>query len=223
MRPPPVTWRCAGVFVAALTFGCGDDESSKTEERLDSAVARLATIAAPGQDGWKAGNDVTCVEPGSDADATLLVTLKLSNFALRPRFGCGDLTQCGFVEISLIDAAGDLVLQRQAAASTINLPFATLEQPEGRFAFEARLLNEAGELFTLADSGVPCGGDSQCRHELDVRRVCNPVADADTPEDASQTPEHDASSDRDAGLVDMDAGQTQDAAATSDAGLDASL
>ncbi|HEX2882115.1 MAG TPA: hypothetical protein VHO25_21495 [Polyangiaceae bacterium] len=208
-------------LVAPFAPGCGDDPPGANEAPATEPSLTLLSVTGAGARGWHRGDDTACVEFGHDPLQTLIAQVRIDgDWLVRPLHNCESRTRCGYVEITVSNEQGDVLLTEAAASLSINLPFAGITVPTGSsLTFTARLMDQNGEPYIVADGGL-CGRDDTCSATLSLTPDCvgstpDPdasVVDAALTPDATTTP-------ADAGPAGVDAG-TPDASAPDAASAD---
>jgi hypothetical protein len=172
----------------------------------------IRSITGAGGSGWKLGETPSCVELGKDAKKTIVVQTRIGgDWLLRPLGFCEKDAQCGFIEASVSDIAGNVLLSQTAATTAIELPFAGLAEPEGTRLFKVRLLHDDGTEFFIGDGGTVCEALDDCAISVEIRSNCGGA-----PNDDGGSPEA-GSNDLDAGRLDGAADATTPDATTPDA------
>jgi hypothetical protein len=168
----PLLW---GVLGAALWLaqGCGDDPPGAGDAPATEPSLTLLSVTGAGAGGWRRGNAAECVELGHDPQQSLIAQVRIDgDWLLRPLHNCESRTRCGYVEISVSDDAGVLLLTEAAAALSINLPLAGLSLAEGTsLTFEARLMDQNGSPYVVEDGGL-CGPTDTCSVTLSLAQHC---------------------------------------------------
>jgi hypothetical protein len=163
---------------------------------------------------------------GHDPLQTLIAQVRIDgDWLVRPLHNCASRTRCGYVEVTVSNEQGAVLLTEAAASLSINLPFAGLPVPDGSsLTFAARLMDQNGEPYVVADAGL-CGREDTCSITLTLAQRCAGSApqldagagDASLMADAGAVP-------ADASSGNVDASDTLlDAAALADGALDANL
>lgn len=194
---------------APLTQGCGDDPPGANDAPATEPSLTLLSVVGAGAQGWQRGDDVTCVERGQDAFQTLIAQVRIDgDWLLRPLHNCESRTRCGYVEVSVTNGQGQLLLTEAAASLSINLPLAGLGVPDdSALTFSARLMDQYGNPYVVADGGL-CGEADTCSITLSLADACSgsslqdggatdaqasgPDATIDLPDATSPIPNQDA-------------------------------
>ncbi len=208
-------------LLAPFAQGCGDDPPGANEAPATEPSLTLLSVMGAGAGGWERGDSTACVALGQDELHTMVAQVRIDgDWLLRPLHNCQSRTRCGYVEITVTNAQGEVRLTEAAASLSINLPFAGLTLAEGSsLNFAARLMYQNGDAYVVADGGV-CGHEDTCSVKLSLDQQCAgapPEMDSSLPDDAAASP--DMPSVPDSGV--LDAGP--DAAPVADASPDSSV
>ncbi|MBI3202297.1 MAG: hypothetical protein HYZ29_12195 [Myxococcales bacterium] len=179
-----------GLFAALVMTACGDDDESTPPAAPPPPVLSIARVQGVGGPSWRP-DDPGCVELGHDADQTVVVTLELANFTLRPPGTCGSARVCG-TAVLRVDPSGEAeALRVQAAQSTIEAGLATLGA--GQHTFRVELRDRNGEPVLDAETKAPLFSEVA----LEVKPVggCGGGTDGGTDGGSDASPDADASSD----------------------------
>ncbi len=180
-------------LLAPFAQGCGDDPPGANEAPATEPSLTLLSVVGAGAGGWERGDSTTCVAIGQDELQTVIVQVRIDgDWLLRPLHNCQSRTRCGYVEITVTNAQGDVLLTEAAASLSINLPFAGLSVPAGStLSFTAKLMDQNGDEYVVADGGV-CGHDDTCSVTLSLDQNCAgspPNTDSSVPNDAATSPD----------------------------------
>ncbi len=179
-----------------------------------SLALESTTLAADGSLASQCGG-ACCVEVGTDAIPTVVVTATLSdpNFLLRPPGMCGGNTQCGYLALEVDPSeAGPLRIVRSAIANVL-LPAADLEGLH-RIYVELRSENdlpmgdaEGQAVHAEVDVVLSPPGGCSALPDAGVDAMTDAAGDSET--DAAGDSETDAAGDSetDSGAASEDAGQ----------------
>jgi hypothetical protein len=159
---------------APLTQACGDDPPGANDAPVTEPSLTLLSVIGAGADGWQRGDDEQCVERGHDPLQTLIAQVRIDgDWVLRPLFNCESRTRCGYVEVSVTNAQGQLLLTEAAASLSINLPVADLNLAnDSELTFTARLMDQSGNPYVVADGGL-CGETDTCSITLSLTDACD--------------------------------------------------
>jgi len=193
-----------GLLGALATGACGDDESGGSS--TPAAPPGLSIVAVQGVGGprWEPGKG-ECVELGQDPDQTVVVTIAVSSFLLRPPGTCSSGSQCG-TALLRIDPSGDSeALQVRAAQTALEAKLGTLGA--GSHVFRVELRDDGDAPVIDKEAGGPLV--SEVTLTVKAPGGCGGAVDAGGDADASAS---------DAG----DAGDAGDAMPEAEAGDDGS-
>jgi hypothetical protein len=110
----------AGLLLALIPSACGDDDTKSPSPKPTPTLA-IASVSSAGGPTWAPGS-AGCVEIGSDPGGTILVTLQIKDFSLRPPGACGGLRPCGTALLFL-----DGATVAESATTAISVPFGQLD------------------------------------------------------------------------------------------------
>jgi len=148
MRLDGLAW----LLACALLAACGSDSTATTAPPAKVSL-RIKSLIPVGEAAWHAppaGEDVGYPSVAIGCDRTLGVELELENFSLRAPNACGGAVQCGYDQVSLLDAAdGSLVLGPVQSASNVPLlDLSGLEPLAGAYLVRPELLTTVGTIYT---------------------------------------------------------------------------
>lgn len=131
------------LLVTATACG-GDDSASSPSAPPPPPELAILELRPAGGPAWAPGG--SCVELGRDPAGTIVASVgpnpspgTLSNWTLRPRWGCEE-SRCGYVVIRIDpDSDGGAALVESAASTSISLPLALLPEPAGQHTVRAEL------------------------------------------------------------------------------------
>lgn len=160
-------------LLAPFAQGCGDDPPGANEAPVTEPSLTLLSVVGAGAGGWERGDSTACVALGQDDLQTVIAQVRIDgDWLLRPLHNCQSRTRCGYVEITVTNPQGEVVLIEAAASLSINLPFAGLSVPAGStLNFTARLMDQNGDEYVVADGGV-CSHDDTCSVTLSLDQNC---------------------------------------------------
>lgn len=201
-----------GLSAALLVTACGDDDETTPPDPPPPPTLSIVAVQGVGGPRWQP-SDPGCVELGHDTDQTVVVTIAVTDFALRPPGTCGSARVCGTAVLRVDPSGSGEALVVQAAQTALEAKLGALGAGSHTFRVELRdrdgapVLDEETQAPLAAEATLAvkpvggCGG-------LDGGADAGPDADAeaDTGADA------DASAD-----AESDAGDAGDAADATDA------
>jgi hypothetical protein len=204
------------IIGAGLAVSCGGDDEVQPPKPATPPTMAIASLTSAGGPQWKRGDSDTCVERGRDDRDTIVLTVSLTDFVLRPPGTC-NVNACGQLLVR-VDPSGDSEAVRIGAAQTsVDLPFNDL--PDGSHTLRAELNYTSGKSVLDVDKN-PLVDEVT----VDLRPIggCTGATDAgtDAPTDAAIDAANDGASDA---SDDADTGTDAptDASSDADAGPDA--
>ncbi|MCC6216760.1 MAG: hypothetical protein IT376_18010 [Polyangiaceae bacterium] len=145
------------VGLAGATACSDEDSGAAVAAPLPPPELEILGMQPAGGPAWSPGDP--CLERGRDASGTVAVSLgpnpqpgTLSNWTLRPRYGCDD-SRCGYVVLRVDPGAdGGEALSVSASATSVALPLGSLPAPDGPHTLRAELHHAVSlTAFTTVD------------------------------------------------------------------------
>lgn len=180
-------------LVAFVAAGCSS--STNPSVSLGAPAIHIAELAPTGGPSWKPGSKL-CVELGRDPAETIGVKIALTNWTLRPPYGCSGTPQCGYVRLRIDPNAGSSAFQTIAAATLVSVPMTSVAHPIGQHTFRVDLLTDSGQQAVGAHAApltdqvtVETGAPGHCTAPsdggFDAPAEAAPDAPSDAPSDAA--------------------------------------
>ena len=214
----------------AAVVSCGGDDESNPPAPPTPPTMKVVSLTSAGGPQWKPADADNCVERGRDDKGTVVLSVALTDFILRPPDTCA-VSACGQLRLR-IDPSGETEAVRIDAAQTaIDVPMSDL--PEGSHVLRAELYFNSGRAALDADKNPVvdevsidlkpvggCGGATDAGSDAasDAGAEGGLDAAADATSDSSTDSASDASSD--AGDAGVDVLQEVGTDAASDASAD---
>lgn len=210
-----------GLSAALLVTACGDDDETTPPDPPPPPTLSIVAVQGVGGPRWQP-SDPGCVELGHDTDQTVVVTIAVTDFALRPPGTCGSARVCGTAVLRVDPSGSGEALVVQAAQTALEAKLGALGA--GSHTFRVELRDRDGAPVLDEETQAPLAAEAT----LEVKPVggCGGLdggADAGPDADAESDAEADASADTGADTgadAESDAGDAGDAADATDA-LDA--
>ncbi len=151
MTPDFCRTRLALVALAvcgATAVSCGSDDDSNPPAPPTPPTMKITSLTSGGGPQWKPGDADNCVERGRDDKGTVVLTVALTDFILRPPNTCA-VSACGQLRLR-IDPSGETETARIDAAQTaVDVPMADL--PDGSHVLRAELYFNSDKAALDAD------------------------------------------------------------------------
>ena len=219
MRSKHLTRATALALVSALAAACGGDDEAPAAPRPTPTLA-VSSLSSAGGPTWTPESG-DCVAVGADPAGTVVVSIAVEHFTLRPPGACGGIRPCGtavlFVDESQVDQSSSQALAASFSGGDGGLA-------PGEHTFRVELRDHLGDVVLApddrvisdevvvvvagpggcgsADAGVdaaPDAGDGGSDAAPDAPLDGSPDAPLDAPPDAPSDSPADAS---DGGVVD---------------------
>lgn len=188
IRSRSILLRSLPLLVPFLGAACGSDEAAP-ETPKPTPTLTITGMRSAGGPSWAPGSG-SCVELGTDPDATVIVTVAVTDFTLRPPGACGSARPCGTVLLTI-----DGTTLAQAASTEVP---AKLGQTDagvlGERSFRVELRDHLGDVVLDPEQRVIA---DEVVVEVRTAGGCSgaPDAAADAPPDATADAEPDATAD----------------------------
>ena len=107
-----------GLSAALLVTACGDDDETTPPDPPPPPTLSIVAVQGVGGPRWQP-SDPGGVELGHDTDHTVVVTIAVTDFALRPPGTCGSARVCGTAVLRVDPSGSGEALTVQAAQTAL--------------------------------------------------------------------------------------------------------
>lgn len=207
-----------GLSAALLVTACGDDDETTPPDPPPPPTLSIVAVQGVGGPRWQP-SDPGCVELGHDTDQTVVVTIAVTDFALRPPGTCGSARVCGTAVLRVDPSGSGEALAVQAAQTALEAKLGALGAGSHTFRIELRdrdgapVLDKETQASLFAEATLevkPVGGCGGPDGGADAGPDADAEADTGADADASADAESDAGDAGDAAdatdAMDADAG-----------------